>query len=69
MRVWEVQSGNLTGTPMGSMAAAILVILASADAWLTVGVLLGMCWLTVSRRLNRQRLADWDRGWARVEPQ
>ena len=49
-------------------AAATLVILTAAGAWLALGALLGASWLIVRWRLGRRRLADWDRDWQRVEP-
>jgi hypothetical protein len=68
VQVWIDRSGNPTAAPITTTAAATLVILTAAGAWLALGALLGASWLIVRWRLGRRRLADWDRDWQRVEP-
>jgi len=47
----------------------IVLVLTATGAWLAIGLLLAMCWLTLRWRLNRRRFAGWDHDWNRVEPQ
>ena len=69
VHVWVDRLGSLAGAPMSSTGAVVLVVLTATGAWLAIGLLLAMCWLTLRWRLNRRRFAGWDHDWNRVEPQ
>jgi hypothetical protein len=67
-QIWVDPKGHVTDAPLSGTAAAALLMLITAGAWLTLSVLLGAGWLTVRWRLNRRRLDTWDHEWQRIEP-
>jgi hypothetical protein len=66
--IWVDQVGNITDPPLDGTTATAIVVLATAGAWISFGALLGSVVMALGHRFNRQRLANWDRDWQRIEP-
>ncbi|MGV9452447.1 Rv1733c family protein [Streptomyces sp. NPDC003635] len=67
--VWLDSSGRSVQPPPGEAAIWQHTVTIGACAAVGTGGLILLAHTTVRRLLDRQRLAEWDRAWARTEPE
>lgn len=68
LSIWIDSSGELIAPPISTGTAAVLMVVATAAAWLACGALLIGLWSVIRWRLNKRRFLDWDTQWETIEP-
>jgi hypothetical protein len=69
VRAWADQAGRLVAPPLSGAGAVVLGASAAVGIILLGGLVLGATWRGLRWWLDLRNAAEWDREWARVEPE